>query len=61
MAQVVLDPCIPLRILNEIKSVLVKALASHGQLSEALLIYDEMKQAGQSLEPKALMSLIVRI
>ncbi|KAG4980450.1 hypothetical protein JHK85_034408 [Glycine max] len=39
--------------LNEIKSVLVSALASHGQLSEALLVYEEIKKAGHNLRPKA--------
>ncbi|KAK7262647.1 hypothetical protein RJT34_30222 [Clitoria ternatea] len=56
--QVVLDPTIPNKNLNEIKSVLVSALASHGQLSEALLVYQEIKKAGHSLEPKAIVTLI---
>ncbi|XP_061341805.1 pentatricopeptide repeat-containing protein At4g21880, mitochondrial-like [Gastrolobium bilobum] len=56
--QVVLDPLIPAKSLNQIKSVLVSVLASHGQLSEALLIYEEIKQAGHHLEPKDVMSLI---
>jgi pentatricopeptide repeat protein len=57
--QVVLDPGIPLKYLNEIKSVLVSALASHGQLFEAIAIYNEMKNAGHHLEPKAVICLIV--
>ncbi|XP_058730510.1 pentatricopeptide repeat-containing protein At4g21880, mitochondrial-like [Vicia villosa] len=56
--QVVLDSRIPLKCLNEIKSVLVSALASHGQLSEALAIYEEIKKAGHNLEPKAVITLI---
>lgn len=59
MGQVVLDNMIPVKSLNEIKSALVQALASHGQLSDALSIYKEIKQAGYSLEPKAVISLIV--
>ncbi|GAU46174.1 hypothetical protein TSUD_93610 [Trifolium subterraneum] len=56
--QVVHDPRIQLKYLNEIKSVLVSVLASHGQLSEALVIYEEIKKAGHHLEPKAVISLI---
>jgi pentatricopeptide repeat protein len=37
----------------------VSALASHGQMSDALDIYEEIKQAGSSLEPKAVIRLIV--
>ncbi|KAE9599793.1 hypothetical protein Lal_00045672 [Lupinus albus] len=58
--QVVLDPLIPVKSLNQIKSVLVSVLASHGQLSEALLIYEEIKQAGHILEPKDIMNIIER-
>jgi pentatricopeptide repeat protein len=58
--QVVDDQSIPLKSLNEIKSVLVSALASHGRLSEAFVIYEEVKKAGHNLEPKAVISLIVR-
>ncbi|XP_062169018.1 pentatricopeptide repeat-containing protein At4g04790, mitochondrial-like isoform X2 [Alnus glutinosa] len=56
--QVVSDKGIPVKYLNEIKSVLVSALASHGQMSDALDIYEEIKQAGSSLEPKAVIRLI---
>ncbi|XP_027911022.1 pentatricopeptide repeat-containing protein At4g04790, mitochondrial-like isoform X3 [Vigna unguiculata] len=56
--QVLLDPNIPDKNINEIKSVLVAALASHGQLSEALLVYEQIKKAGHKLEPKAATSLI---
>lgn len=55
-----MDPNIPDKNINEIKSVLVAALASHGQLSEALLVYEQIKKAGHKLEPKAATSLIVR-
>lgn len=58
-SQVVLDRDIPNKFLNEIKSALVSALSSNGQISDALNIYDEIKQAGCSLEPKAVISLIV--
>lgn len=40
--------------------MLVSALASHGQMTDALNLYEEMKQAGSNLEPKAVISLIVR-
>lgn len=56
--QVVSDKGLPVKYLNEIKSVLVSALASHGQMSDALDIYEEIKQAGSSLEPKAVIRLI---
>ncbi|XP_021834329.1 pentatricopeptide repeat-containing protein At4g04790, mitochondrial-like isoform X3 [Prunus avium] len=56
--QVLLDKGIPVKCLNEIKSMLVQSLASHGQLCDAFSIYEEMKQAGCSLEPKAVISLI---
>ncbi|XLR27477.1 hypothetical protein S83_055377, partial [Arachis hypogaea] len=39
-------------------SVLVSALALHGQLSVALLVYEEINKAGYNLEPKAVISLI---
>ncbi|EHA8590375.1 Pentatricopeptide repeat-containing protein [Cocos nucifera] len=57
--EIILDHDIPNKFLNEIKSVLVSALSSNGQISDALSIYDEIKQAGCSLEPKAAISLIV--
>ncbi|XP_059659603.1 pentatricopeptide repeat-containing protein At4g04790, mitochondrial-like isoform X2 [Cornus florida] len=56
--QVVLDKGIPVKNLNEIKSVLLIALASHGQMSDALNIYKEIKEAKCKLEPKAIKSLI---
>nr|AFK35368.1 unknown [Lotus japonicus] len=56
--QVVLDSEVPHKYLHEIKSVLISALASHKQLPEALLIYEEVKKAGLGVEPKAVISLI---
>ncbi|XP_016191875.1 pentatricopeptide repeat-containing protein At4g21880, mitochondrial-like [Arachis ipaensis] len=58
---VILDPTIPAKSLNEIKSFLVSTLASHGQLSKALLVYEEINKAGYNLEPKVVISLIVRV
>ncbi|MCL7046671.1 hypothetical protein MKW94_010101 [Papaver nudicaule] len=45
------------RCINEVKSVLLSALASHGQFSDALELYQEMKQTGSRVEPKAILSL----
>ncbi|RYR56645.1 hypothetical protein Ahy_A05g022323 isoform G [Arachis hypogaea] len=56
--QVVLDPLIPQKNLNQIKYVLVSVLAAHGQLSEAIHYYEEIKKAGHNLEPKDVMNLI---
>ncbi|CAL5392983.1 unnamed protein product [Camellia sinensis] len=56
--QIVLDKGIPIKSLNEIRSVLVSALASHGQISDALNIYEEIKYAECNVEPKAIISLI---
>nr|XP_011460991.1 PREDICTED: pentatricopeptide repeat-containing protein At4g21880, mitochondrial-like isoform X2 [Fragaria vesca subsp. vesca] len=56
--QVLLDKGIPGKSFYEIRSVLVQALASHGQLSNAFDIYEKIKEAGCSLEPKAVISLI---
>ncbi|XP_065862261.1 pentatricopeptide repeat-containing protein At4g04790, mitochondrial-like isoform X2 [Euphorbia lathyris] len=56
--QVLLDEGIPIKILNELKSVLVSALASHGQTMDALDVYQEIKEAGGTVEPKAVVSLI---
>ncbi|XWS51936.1 hypothetical protein CRYUN_Cryun11dG0024700 [Craigia yunnanensis] len=56
--QVLLDKGIPVKNINEIKSVLVSALASRGQMPDALNIYKEIKQNGGTLEPKAVISLI---
>ncbi|POO00467.1 Pentatricopeptide repeat [Trema orientale] len=56
--QVVSAEWVPANYLNDVKSVLVQALASHGKFSDALNVYEEIKQAGCSLEPKAIISLI---
>ncbi|KAI3673777.1 hypothetical protein L6452_39907 [Arctium lappa] len=56
--QVLSDKKIPIDNLNEIKSVLVSALASHGQMTKALDIYDEIKQDAAYLEPKSVICLI---
>ncbi|KAF5199267.1 Pentatricopeptide repeat-containing protein [Thalictrum thalictroides] len=56
--QVVLDQGVPVKNINEIKSVVVSALASSGQMSDALKFYDEMKQEGCEIDQKAVLSLI---
>lgn len=56
--QVIYDRGVPVKGFNEIRSVLVSALASHGQISDALDIYEEMKEAQCKLEPKAVICLI---
>ncbi|CAN4104074.1 unnamed protein product [Withania somnifera] len=56
--QVIYDRGVPVKGFNEIRSVLVSALASHGQMSDALKIYEEMKEAQCKLEPKAIIYLI---
>lgn len=57
--QVILNKRIPVKYLKEIKNVLIGALASNGQSSEALEMYEEMKGAKCDLDPKAIKSLIV--
>lgn len=54
-----MDEGIPVKNINEIKSALVSALASNGRILDALNIYEEVKEAGCHLEPKAIISLIV--
>ncbi|XP_031283036.1 pentatricopeptide repeat-containing protein At4g04790, mitochondrial-like, partial [Pistacia vera] len=56
--QVILDKGISVKSLIEIKGSLVAALASNGQMSDALVIYEEIKEAGWRLEPKAAIALI---
>eukprot|EP01018_Ginkgo_biloba_P009189 Gb_41556 [translate_table: standard] len=56
--EIVKDQRIQEKYLNEVKSALVSALASNGKVSEALEIYDEIKQAGGIPEPKAIKFLI---
>lgn len=57
--QVISDEGIPVKNWNEVRCVLVSALASNGQTADALKIYDEMKQAECDLDCKAVFSLIV--
>lgn len=59
MWQVVSDERFPLKSLTEVKSALAQALSSHGQWSDALNLREEIKQAGSTMEDKALISLIV--
>ncbi|XP_076910860.1 pentatricopeptide repeat-containing protein At4g04790, mitochondrial-like [Bidens hawaiensis] len=56
--EVLSDKRIPAINLNEIKSVLVSALATNGQLTDALEVYEKIKQLDAKLEPKAIISLI---
>ncbi|KAL3508535.1 hypothetical protein ACH5RR_027936 [Cinchona calisaya] len=56
--QVIVDKRVPGKSFNEVKSVLISALASHGQMSDALNVYEEIKQTGGHLEPKAVICLI---
>ncbi|CAN1761429.1 Pentatricopeptide repeat-containing protein At4g21880, mitochondrial [Linum perenne] len=44
--------------LNEVKSVVISALACHGQYSDALTIFKETKAARNNVAPKAVISLI---
>lgn len=57
----VFDKGIPVKSLPEVKSALVLALASHGQLSDALSIFEEIKESRQHIEPKVFMHLIVSV
>ncbi|XP_023634891.1 pentatricopeptide repeat-containing protein At4g21880, mitochondrial isoform X2 [Capsella rubella] len=43
---------------NELKSVLISALATNGNITDALSIYEEMKITGCTVEPRAIISLI---
>ncbi|KAI3895436.1 hypothetical protein MKW92_044300 [Papaver armeniacum] len=56
-AKKVVTDQVPSQCINEVKSVLVSALASHGQFSDALQLYKEIKQTGLRVEPKAILSL----
>lgn len=53
------DPDAPQRYMAEIKSALVSNLASHGEISEAIKIYEEIKQEEFQPESKAVVCLIV--
>ncbi|KAJ4966309.1 hypothetical protein NE237_018158 [Protea cynaroides] len=59
--QVVFEQGIPVKNINEIKSALISALASSGQIADALKIYEEIKQDGCIVEPKAVLNLIDHI
>jgi pentatricopeptide repeat protein len=56
--QVLMDLEVPAKDHNELKSVLISALASNGNITEALSIYEEMKKLRCPVEPKAILSLI---
>ncbi|CAH9135680.1 unnamed protein product [Cuscuta epithymum] len=56
--QVIFEKGIPIKNLNEVKSVLVSALAVHGHVSDALEMYEKIKQDKCNLEPRAVFSLI---
>uniref|UniRef100_J3L9D1 PROP1-like PPR domain-containing protein n=2 Tax=Oryza brachyantha TaxID=4533 RepID=J3L9D1_ORYBR len=56
--QVLQNKKIPPKYLNEIKSALVGALASNGKALDGLIMYDEIRQSGCHLEPKAAVTLI---
>ncbi|KAG8058049.1 hypothetical protein GUJ93_ZPchr0002g24635 [Zizania palustris] len=59
--QVIQNNEIPPNHLNEIKSTLVGALASNGKVLDGLIMYDEIRQSGFRLEPKAAVALIENI
>ncbi|GLT25676.1 hypothetical protein SLA2020_007910 [Shorea laevis] len=56
--QVLLDEGIPVKSLNELRSAHVSSLASNGQMVDALDTYEEIKQSGGDLEPRAVLSLM---
>ncbi|KAJ4876421.1 Pentatricopeptide repeat-containing protein [Raphanus sativus] len=56
--QVLLEPDVPARYQNELKSELISALASHGKRADALSIYEEMKKTNCQVDPKSIISLI---
>ncbi|KAM3296085.1 hypothetical protein ACQJBY_038435 [Aegilops geniculata] len=56
--QVALDKEIPPKCVSEVRSALVGALASNGKVSDGLELFDEIKQSGGYLEPKAAIALI---
>lgn len=55
---VLLEPDVPARYQNELKSELISALASHGKRADALSIYEEMKKTNCQVDPKSIISLI---
>ncbi|KAF8096930.1 hypothetical protein N665_0298s0003 [Sinapis alba] len=56
--QVLMDQEVPTKDHNELKSVLIHALASNGNITDALSIYKEMKEAGCHVDPKTIITLI---
>ncbi|RID78373.1 hypothetical protein BRARA_A01211 [Brassica rapa] len=56
--QVLMDQEVPTKDHNELKSVLIHALASNGNITDALSIYEEMKEAGCHVDPKTIITLI---
>lgn len=56
-----MDPDVPARYQNELKSELISALASHGKRADALISYEEMKETKCQVDPKSIISLIVSI
>ncbi|GLT65444.1 hypothetical protein SLA2020_378760 [Shorea laevis] len=56
--QVPLDEGIPVNSVNELRSALVSALASNGQMADAVDTYEEIKQSGGDLEPRPVLSLM---
>lgn len=56
-----LEPDVPARYQNELKSELISALASHGKRADALSIYEEMKKTNCQVDPKSIISLIVSL
>ncbi|KAL6538409.1 hypothetical protein OROGR_012397 [Orobanche gracilis] len=56
--KVILHDKITVKDLNDIKSVLIEALAENGQLSDAIKIYEEIKEAECNLSPKSIRCLI---
>ncbi|KAL3636805.1 hypothetical protein CASFOL_019104 [Castilleja foliolosa] len=56
--QVILDKRILVKDLNEVKNVLIEALAEKGQLSDAIKMYEESKGAEGHLSPKSIRCLI---
>ncbi|GKV41147.1 hypothetical protein SLEP1_g48716 [Rubroshorea leprosula] len=55
---VMLQMGIPVKSLNELRSALVSALASNGQMADAVDTYEEIKESGGDLEPRAVLSLM---
>lgn len=50
---------VPAKDRSELRSVLISALASNGKITDALSIYEDMKEDGCPVEPKTIISLIV--